>query len=402
MLKNTSYKLDAKIALLGYVPLQGIESHKTKLSINHYIYEPLIFVNLHRKIMYMRKLFSPLLIFIAMVGISNCSTKFNVAAPYKNITVIYGLMDETDTAHYIRIEKAFLDQNKSAVVMAQNPDSSFYPESQLDVKMELIDRFSGAIDSIYSLSRVDLNNEGYPKQTGAFFNSPNYAYKFSNILDTLFTYRLVVSNKATGQVDSADASVIPNDPASFLVYFFTAVNNKLDFPTTGQYDNFNFAGVLPPNAKIIQLMFRFHYVDKNAVTGATTPRQVDWYQGITPFSGSNFQFTILNANFYSFLRSAIGPPPSNNIQRLMDSCEIFVYAGSNDLYTYQVISEAQGGLTANDIKPNYTNIKGSNVLGLFTSRTFVSQKFQIDSVTIDSMMLNPITSELNIRGTTYH
>ena len=86
----------------------------------------------------------------------------------------------------------------------------------------------------------------------------------------------------------------------------------------------------------------------------------------------------------------------------MDSCEIFVYAGSNDLYTYQVISEAQGGLTANDIKPNYTNIKGSNVLGLFTSRTFVSQKFQIDSVTIDSMMLNPITSELNIRGTTYH
>src|SRR6185437_11084003 len=111
--------------------------------------------------MYMRKLFSPLLIITALVGISSCSTKFNIAAPYKNITVIYGLMDETDTAHYIRIEKAFLDQNKSAVVMAQNPDSSFYPESQLDVKMELIDP-SGTIDSIYSLSRVDLNNEGYP------------------------------------------------------------------------------------------------------------------------------------------------------------------------------------------------------------------------------------------------
>ncbi|HXS35699.1 MAG TPA: hypothetical protein VN721_03300 [Flavipsychrobacter sp.] len=350
----------------------------------------------------MRKLFSPLLIITALVGISSCSTKFNIAAPYKNITVIYGLMDETDTAHYIRIEKAFLDQNKSAVVMAQNPDSSFYPESQLDVKMELIDP-SGTIDSIYSLSRVDLNNEGYPKQTGAFFNSPNYAYKFPNTLNQTLTYRLVVNNKATGQVDSADAPIIPNDLANnFQVNFFQFVNNKLDFTTTGPYDNFNFAGTLPPNAKIIQLLLRFHYVDKDAITGATTPRQVDWYQGITPFSGPGFQFQILNASFYSFLRSAIGPPPSSNIQRLMDSCEIFVYAGSNDLYNYQIISQAQGGLTANDIKPNYTNIKGPNVLGLFTSRTFVSQKFQIDSVTIDSMMISPITSELNIRGTTYH
>ena len=93
----------------------------------------------------MKKLFLPVTVLVALLSLSSCSENFDVAAPYKSITVIYGLMDQGDTAHYIRIEKAFLDQNKSAVDMAKNPDSIYF--SNLDVRIDVLNNNS-VINSI--------------------------------------------------------------------------------------------------------------------------------------------------------------------------------------------------------------------------------------------------------------
>src|SRR5438552_1913003 len=102
-----------------------------------------------------------LLLLLPLVGLlSSCSEDFEVSAPYKPITVIYGMMDIGDTAHYIRIQKAFLDEHKSALDMALDPDSNFYPSLEVHLK-ELNDTGRGALvfaDEI--LPRVDLNNEG--------------------------------------------------------------------------------------------------------------------------------------------------------------------------------------------------------------------------------------------------
>jgi hypothetical protein len=152
---------------------------------------------------------------LASLGLCSCTTKFDVAAPYKNITVVYGFLDQNDTAHYVRIEKAFLDNSKNALVMATVPDSSYFPA--LDVKMERFDVNGTLVDTIH-LNRVDMNAEGYTKQSGTFFTSPNYAYKFTILLDGNYTYQLVITNLLTGDVDSASAPVIvDNDPAVFAV-----------------------------------------------------------------------------------------------------------------------------------------------------------------------------------------
>src|SRR6516164_7458325 len=109
----------------------------------------------------MKKLIIPFIAMVSLFLLPGCSEKFNVAAPYKNITVIYGYLDMKDTAHYIRIQKAFLDQNKSAVTMAQTSDSNFY--ANLNVTIAKVS-FNGATQGVIQLNRVDLNNEGYPKQ----------------------------------------------------------------------------------------------------------------------------------------------------------------------------------------------------------------------------------------------
>src|SRR5437764_4127391 len=57
-----------------------------------------------------------LLLLPVLCLLASCSEDFTVGAPYKAITVVYGIMDVGDTAHYIRIQKAYYDENMSALV----------------------------------------------------------------------------------------------------------------------------------------------------------------------------------------------------------------------------------------------------------------------------------------------
>jgi len=70
---------------------------------------------------------------ILSVVFYSCKTDFNVVADWQDISIVYGLLDPTDTAQYIKINKAFLDKNTSALIIAQNPDSLYY--QNLDVEL---------------------------------------------------------------------------------------------------------------------------------------------------------------------------------------------------------------------------------------------------------------------------
>ena len=52
----------------------------------------------------------------------SCTTKFNVGADYKEVTVVYGLLSLADTAHYIKITKGYFDQKQNNLELAKNPD----------------------------------------------------------------------------------------------------------------------------------------------------------------------------------------------------------------------------------------------------------------------------------------
>jgi hypothetical protein len=351
----------------------------------------------------------------------SCSTKFNVAAPYKNITVIYGFLDQADTAHYIRIQKAFLDNNKSALVMAQTADSSFY--ASLNVKIERINFYSptpGVHDTIH-LNRVDLNLEGYPKQPGIFFNSPNYAYKFTGYLDPQYSYRIIVTNPATGEVDSAEAPIIVDtDPLAFnvpyiddsianragLSFFGTPINTNdvLDLGGTytipSIYGTYNFFGQTSP-AAVAQMVIRFNWVDSNYVTHVLSAHYADDDLGLTPVKNGGFDFNINDVDIYSAISSAMGTAPANTI-RLINRCTLYAYIGTPDYYTYEQIQQSQGtGLTGSEIEPIYTNVKGANALGLFTSKGSRVGNISINTETIDSLISSPLLTNMNIKGTAY-
>jgi len=344
----------------------------------------------------MLKRISIMTLAICTLILSSCSEKFKVAAPYKSITVAYGLMDMSDTAHYVRIEKAFLDENKSAITMAQNPDSSYFP--QLSVTIRKVN--NGVIVSNISLTRVDLANEGYPKDSGAFSKSVSYAYKFNDKLDPSYNYRLVIYNNASGETDSAETPIISSDPAVFRVPLFDNLSDTISIAKTTAGHNFNLLITPPPNTAIFQATMRFFYVDKSTVDGSEKEKYVDWIIGTeTTDASKTVVIKTPNIEFYSFLRDAIGPP-SFGIERYLDSMNLFITAATPTLYNYMLITEAQNsGLTSFEIKPNYTNMQGTNVLGLFTSRVVIKYyRMHLDQESLDSLEISPITQLINIHG----
>ena len=353
----------------------------------------------------MKKIFAPFIAVIAVLCIASCSQKFNIAAPYKNITVIYGLLDQADTAHYIRIEKAFLDQNKSALTMAKVADSSYYAHLNVRIKRLLV-ADTTLFDTIH-LTQVDLDNEGYPKQPGTFFTAPNLAYKFTNTLDPLHTYRIIVTNLATGEVDSANTIILSEDPAIFTCRFFDNPNQQFDFSSTlpnTVFSSFSFSYADPNNANAIagigQGVIRFNWVDSDITTHIRTPRYYDdnlGYQVTT----SNFIYSKSHIDLYYDLANGMGVAPAN-VVRLIDRCDFFAYISTQDFANYYNNSQIQGtGLTGSEIEPLYTNIMGANALGIYTAKAGRTDRITLTTATVDSLIASPVMQQTLLVGTAY-
>jgi len=361
----------------------------------------------------MKKFYFPLVLIITLVVIHGCSTKFNVGAPYKNVTVVYGFLDASDTAHYIRIQKAFLSQNKSAITMAQTADSSFY--ASLDVRINRINAVTGVLYDTIHLNRVDLDLEGYPKQPGTFFTAPNYAYKFKGQLDSTYFYQLMITNLATGEIDSSDAvgaavidtskSVfeidqldLPGPSNSGMEFSKTIGSNNQDFSILGAYGPANSLQANP--VTVVEGYITFNWYDSNVVTNTLTRNSYTYSLGYDIYNGQ-LDFNPQNIALYQALLTGMGVAPANTF-RLLDRCNISVYASTNDYWLYEQAALTQGtGLTGNDIEPEYSNIKGANVLGLYTSRGERTGLITITAKTIDSLIASPLMAPTKIAGTIY-
>lgn len=344
-----------------------------------------------------------LLAAFAATGWYSCSEDFNVAAPYKNVTLVYGLLNMDDTAHYIRIQKAFLDEHKSALNMAGEADSSFYKNLDVTVR-ELAG--SVVVQNI-PLERVNLVTEGYVKDSGSFFRTPNYAYKFKHVLNPNNRYRVVIQHPE-GNTDSSEIEIINARQMAFIISDTNNFFLKFDRTIPVSNPSFSYAVLfnLPASARFMEVVIRFHWEEKDLNTGEVNRHVSDFMMASRAAEspgGSYERVAVQNIDFYSFLRDAMQEVPFH-IERYMDSSDVIVYAGGADFLNYINTVQVQStGLTADQLKPTYTNIHGKDVYGIFTSRAeLIKRKVPFDQATIDSLKTNPITSGVNIKGMTTH
>jgi hypothetical protein len=326
-----------------------------------------------------------------------CSNDFDVAAPWKEIPVAYGILSPVDTAHYIRVEKAFLDPETSALTIAQIPDSIYYPENAIAVYLQQVSN-----GQLYQMHRVDGSLEGYPRKDGIFASQPNWLYKITpNELDSLKKgekYRLVIK-RTDGKPDVTAETTIPKD---FIFRDPDPLDNPLDisflpntFPTTvewrgdvnGVYYNVNFV-----------IRYRENYSDGTVVHDtivwqaaknvARTEMQVagGLYKGEVAIQGESF-YRFLDDN----IDSVANPPV-----RHFTGVDLVLTGGGKEIKDYLDVAAANAGITGAEAFPTYTNL--SEGVGLFSAKnTNILKNIRLTNPTIEEVEQNPLTSHLNFR-----
>lgn len=324
----------------------------------------------------------------------SCSNEFDLVDDWKNIPVVYGLLSRADTAHYIRVEKAFLDPETSAFEIAQIPDSLYY--SNIRVELERT-----ATGQKFPLNRVDGNLEGYQREAGVFANSPNYLYKIDSASIDLIEneeYRLLVTD------GSSDALL--TEAVTKIIGDYESRANQPSNPIGFRYESpVNISWRIKEDdssAFFYDLRLVIHYREQDInVSNEFVNKEIEWIveDNIERESNGGNLVPITNVRFsgitfYRFLEENL--EVSSSITRQFQYIDIIVNAGGKDLFDYINIGQSNTGITSSQAIPSYTNL--SEGIGVFSTRNqAIFPNYFIDTKSADSLRNGIYTRDLNFQ-----
>lgn len=327
---------------------------------------------------------------IALLGITACSNDLDLTTDWEDIPVVYGLLSRQDTAHYIKIQKAFLDPERSALDIAMIPDSLYYENLQVEVEHLK----SG---KIYTLTRVDGNLEGFEKEGGIFSDAPNYLYKFkldnNEKLVGGDTYRLTI-NRGDNKPEVTAEDVIVSDLN--IISPFEGSNLRIinrDFTIQWRSED---------DARLFDLKMRFNYQENSLHPDSLnifTDKTLVWTiaKNIARPGGNSLQtkFDFPGQGLYSFLDAELQAHPL--LRRFFTSIEFEVIAGGKEIFEYINIGQANTGITSSQVIPTYTNL--SEGFGVFSSINNVVSApfFSLHPEMRDSLEFGVQTADLNFQ-----
>ncbi len=152
----------------------------------------------------MKKVFF-LFALVSMLSFNACETDFDVTAEWKDITVVYGLISQNDSLHYVKINKAFLGEG-NALTYAQEADSASYLNN---LEVRIIEKAGSTETRSFNLDTTTVFN----KEEGRFSAPEQVDYKAAFIVPSDYanrdhTYHLEIKTKITGQVITAQTPLV--------------------------------------------------------------------------------------------------------------------------------------------------------------------------------------------------
>lgn len=308
-----------------------------------------------------------------------CDNTLDVTAEWKDIPVVFGVLSPQDTAHYIRIEKAFLDPSRSALEVARIPDSLYY--DNLDAA--LVDLSSGLR---YTLEEVDGTEEGLIREEGVFAEMPNILYKVDaqeiDLKPTL-KYRLEINRSERLPLVTAETEIVSR-PAINRPFF----GELLRFQYNQQ---FKVIWMQSENAFLYDVRLTFNYLESSPATGDQfVPKSLIWTIGRNVTIN---EVAVDGIGLYEYLAAELEFDPQ--IERIAVGMDLEVIAGGEEVFEFRKIQLANTGITSvgGDI-PRYSNL--SEGIGILTSSNRdLKTGYELHPQTMDSLRNGVITEELN-------
>lgn len=295
-----------------------------------------------------------------------CSTDIDINADWKDTTLVLGLLNTDHQTHFIRIHKAFLDEERGAFEVAQIQDSLYY--KNLVVKIERIR--GNAVLETYTCVQIDTAI----LEPGIFASPELILYRFStdSVLDITSTYRLVIETPFDKVVTSQLNPIgFPRNMPNGLPPNTSPPPNYAGINWSSQVPRVFLAQ--PANARRFDLTIRIFYDEWNrfTVTPSDTPglqlKHLDWrvevnQQFATINSQNVTQLLVPGRNMFSFMNSSI--PSNPNLNRRLRGTLFFFDFADEDFNTFLQINNPSSSLV--DVRPTFTNI--NNGIGIFAAR----------------------------------
>lgn len=309
-----------------------------------------------------------LLFLFAAISFFSCSTELEVNAPYKDITVVYGLLNQRDTIQYIKINKAFLGEG-DAYQYALIQDSNEYRDE--DITHKKIHRLNAAGTRVESFELLDttiidrLPGDFYsPQQTVYYFkDGPQNVVgdTFTVFLDQASEYELDLIVK--GKHISARTTVVNN-------FSISSPNSseltEVNFYNTQGYQDYVFRWTSGRNGKRYETSWRFRYteVDLNgdSTEHSITQRFASRVATNSTSGGQEFEAFIEAEQFFNIIAANV--PPNASVQRIIRGMDLLVDVANDEFHTALALNEPVSGII--EERPQYSNIE--NGYGIFGSR----------------------------------
>jgi len=323
-----------------------------------------------------------ILLIFAVLAIGACSNELDLIEDKKDIPIVYGFLSGTAETQYIRIERAFIDNNTSALELAKDPELLYYPS----LEVEILNEETG---DTYQLTRVEGDDEGFPREEGIFAQSPNYLYKVESSemsLDAESRYTLRINRGEGFELVTATTNLVGE--ARFITPNPLSPTIRLDFTENTKT---TFSWGQPDNAVLYDIYLDINFQERE--TGGTyEDRSLTWRLAN---SITDNRYRQDGRQFYTFMSENIEANPS--LERRFTDFNIYVVASNNVLKDYIRVGQANLGITSTQDIPTFTNL--SEGRGIFASRaTSVFQGIRISPNTIDSLANGVITRDLNFRS----
>ncbi|HHJ49475.1 MAG TPA: hypothetical protein ENJ88_01040 [Phaeodactylibacter sp.] len=335
----------------------------------------------------MKKIVYSLLILSFLLSQNACKEELILSAPWKDIPVVYAMINRLDTAYYVRIEKVFIDPAGDAAEVAMNPDSIYYPEDALTVF--LTNKQTG---QKVELQRVDGAAEGYPREQGPFADMPNYLYK-------LKASQLPLTGKEPLLLTIERQGDLPDVTAEAVVLGEIKPSGIQDMSqVTFKYDQErSFRWTSGSEARIFDVEMHIHYDEWTAGSPDVETKTLVWPMALGVPHDDNSSTTVVKIegiNFFTYLAASLEADP--NTLRQFKGMDMVVTGAGEAIEQYIRITESNTGITSAQELPLYTNVE--NGLGIFSSITRGAvYNLQLSATSLELLKNGEYTQELNFQ-----
>lgn len=302
---------------------------------------------------------------LVLVFLFSCSEEIELSSEPGETAVVYALLDQEDSLHYIRINRAFYGTSNS-LEAAKIPDSSYF--KSVDAKIYEVRNQKDTL-RIWTLKDTIVSNKD---MNGIFYAPTQKLYYFETTSDKPliaqkgYSYYLKARINKTHTISSSTELIRDASLASNLLstYGFVATINTADSKYASTNVSFKNGTSTTINTSL--------YLTVNEFKGSTmTAKRIEW--NISDLEASTNKNNLAEAKgelFFDVIKKNCALDKSIT-KRQLASIETVVTFGSEELRKYILFTKPSSSIAQN--KPVYTNIVSSNemlrVRGLFSART---------------------------------